>query len=167
MRWRPGPPRTVDTTSVTARMAQVTQAVVLSILAAVLMITTHRVRVELGGVDWPVGLLFGAVFQVVCCVFAYASTGARLPLLLMGSLWGPFVLPFLARGAGGGVLLPAEIAGQVQYSGWVVQLLGIGIPFVAVAVVSLGRRRRVTTSRRAESDRAPVSSAAAEPPSRR
>lgn len=148
-------------------MAQVTQAVVLSILAAVLMITTHRVRVELGGVDWPVGLLFGAVFQLVCCVFAYASTGARLPLLLMGSLWGPFTLPFLTRGAGGGVLLPAEIGGQAQYSGWAVQLLGIGIPFVAVAVVSLGRRRRVTTSRRAGGDRAPASSAVAEPPSKR
>ena len=42
------------------------------------------------------------------------------------------------------MLLPAELAGQVQLSGWIVQGIGIGIPFLVVLAVTLvGRRRRL------------------------
>lgn len=144
---------TVDTTSLPSRVAQVVMGVVLTIVSVLLMITTHRMQLELLGIDLPAGLLFGALFQVVVTVFLYASTGSRLPLVVVGSLWALVAIPFLGNGAGGGVLMPAVIAGKAQYSGWIVQALGIGIPFLGVLAVTLGRRRR--DGRRSRGSRRP------------
>lgn len=135
-------PRPVDTTSLSARITQGIMGVVLTVLSVLLMLTTHRMQLSLGGVDLPVGLVFGGAFQVVTCVFLYSATGSRLPLVVVGSLWGLVALPFLGHGAGGGVLMPAELAGRLQLAGWIVQGLGVGIPFLAVLVITLWRRRR-------------------------
>ncbi|GAA1488489.1 hypothetical protein [Brachybacterium sacelli] len=135
-------PATVETTSLSARITQGVMAVVLAVISVLLMLTTHRMQVALGGVDLPVGPVFGGAFQIVTCVFLYSATGSRLPLVVVGSLWGLIALPFLGHGAGGGVLMPAEIAGRLQLGGWIVQGLGVGIPFVAVLVITLWRRRR-------------------------
>ncbi|GAA1484550.1 hypothetical protein [Brachybacterium fresconis] len=132
----------VETTSPSARITQGVLGVVLTVLSVLLMLTTHRMRLALGGVDLPVGLIFGGAFQIVTCVFLYAATGSRLPLIVVGALWGLAALPFLGHGAGGGVLMPAEIAGRLQLAGWIVQGLGIGIPFLAALLITVGRAWR-------------------------
>ena len=117
-------------------------AVVLAIISVLLLITTHRAELVVAGVHLPAGLLFGAVFQAVACVFLWSATGSRMPLVVLGSLWGLLATPFLGRGVGGGVLLPAVIAEQPQYSGWIVQILGIAIPFAIAALITLVRISR-------------------------
>lgn len=137
-----GAPRGVDTEPRAARLAQVAMAIVLAVISVGLLVTTHRVQLELLGVDWPVGLLFGAAFQVVTCVFLYAATGSRLPLVVLGALWGILAMPLMGRGVGGGVLMPAVIGEQAQYSGWIVQGLGLGIPFLVAGAITAARLRR-------------------------
>ena len=134
--------RRVDTESRSARLAQVAMAIVLAVISVALLVATHRVQLELLGVHWPVGLLLGAVFQVVTCVFLYSATGSRLPLVVLGSLWGILAMPLMGRGVGGGVLMPAVIGEQAQYSGWIVQGLGLGIPFLVAAAITAVRLRR-------------------------
>ncbi|MBM7500020.1 hypothetical protein JOD52_000860 [Brachybacterium muris] len=131
----------MDTQSLAARMSQVALAIVIAVLSVVLLVTTHRVRLALGGVDLPAGLLFGTAFQVTACVFLYAATGSRLPLVVLGSLWGLLAMPFLGRGVGGGVLFPAVIGDQVQLSGWIVQGIGVLLPFAMALVITALRRR--------------------------
>lgn len=136
-------PREVDTTSRAARIAQVVSAGVLAVLSVAILITTHRVQLEIVGISWPLGLVIGAVFQVLACTFLWASTGSRLPQLVLAALWGLLAMPFLTRGVGGGVLMPAEIGGVAQYQGWVVQLLGIGIPLLFAAAQTVSRLRSI------------------------
>ena len=130
-------PTAVDTTSLAARLGQAAMAIVLAIVSVLLLVTTHRFELTVLGVDLPAGLLLGAVFQAV-----WSATGTRFPLLVLGSLWGLLAGPFLGEGAGGGVLLPAEIAGQAQYSGWIVQGIGILIPFALALVITVAGRGR-------------------------
>lgn len=136
------PVRRADTTSLAARLTQAAMAVVLAIVSVLLMITTHRVELPVGGLHLPVGLLFGALFQVVASVFLWAATGSRLPLLVLGSLWGVLAMPFLGEGVGGGVMMPAMLGTEPQYSGWVVQGLGLVIPFLVAGLITLVRRSR-------------------------
>ncbi|MGO2192348.1 hypothetical protein ACT3SQ_16885 [Brachybacterium sp. AOP42-C2-15] len=136
------PVRRVDTTSLAARLTQAAMAVVLAIVSVLLMITLHRVELPVAGLRLPVGLLFGALFQVVTSVFLWAATGSRLPLLVLGSLWGLLAMPFLGEGLGGGVLMPAMLGTEPQYSGWVVQGLGLVIPFLIAGLITLVRRAR-------------------------
>lgn len=137
-----GSARQVDTTSLAARLAQAAMAIVLAIISVLLMLTTHRVELELLGVDLPAGLLFGAAFQALTCVFLWASTGSRFPLLVMGCLWGILATPFLGEGIGGGVMLPAVVADVPQLSGWIVQGLGLVIPFLVAGVITVAGRAR-------------------------
>lgn len=136
------PVRRVDSTSLAARLTQAAMAVVLAIVSVLLMVTLHRVELSVLGLHLPVGLLFGALFQVVTCVFLWAATGSRLPLLVLGCLWGLLATPFLGEGLGGGVLMPAMLGTEPQYSGWVVQGLGLVIPFLIAGLITLVRRRR-------------------------
>ncbi|MDN5599009.1 MAG: hypothetical protein ACTHV2_00035 [Brachybacterium sp.] len=132
-----GSARGVDTDSLAARFAQAAMAIVLAIISVLLMLTTHRMEVALLGVDVPAGMLFGAAFQVVTCVFLWSATGSRFPLLVLGCLWGMLATPFLGESVGGGVLLPAMIGDVPQLSGWVIQGLGLAIPFLAAAVITV------------------------------
>lgn len=125
-----------------ARLGQGAIAVLPAIISVLLMVTTHRWRVELGPVEIPAGLLLGAAYQVATCVFLWAMTASRMPLVVLGALWGLLATPFLGQGAGGGVLMPAVIGEQAQFSGWIVQALGFGIPFAAAGWITLRRRRR-------------------------
>lgn len=133
------PGRTVDSGSLSARLVQAVMAIVLAIVSVLLMLTTHRLELTLWGVDLPAGLLFGAVLQLVICLFLWSATGSRFPLLVLGSLWGMIATPFLGQSAGGGVLLPAVIADVPQLSGWIVQGIGIAIPFLVAGVITLVR----------------------------
>lgn len=133
--------RTVDTASLGARLAQAAMAIVLAIASVLLMLTTHRMEVALLGVDLPVGLVFGAALQIVICVFLWSATGSRFPLLVLGGLWGMLATPFLGESVGGGVLLPAVVAEVPQLSGWIVQGLGILIPFLMAGLFTLLERR--------------------------
>lgn len=130
--------------AVPGRWGQAALAILPTILSVLLMLTTHRLRLELGGVQLPVGLLFGAVYQTVTSIFLWSLTGSRLPVVVLGGLWGLAAMPFLGRGVGGGVLLPGVIGDQVQYSGWIVQLLGIGIPFLVAGILTLARIRELS-----------------------
>ena len=136
-----GPPG-AGSTSLGARIGQAAMAVVLTLVSVPLLLTIHRVELDVLGAKLPLGLLFGAVFQIVVSLFLWASTGSRLPVLVLGALWGLAAAPFLGRGAGGGVLLPAEIAGETQISGWIVQGIGILVPFLVALVVTLAPLRR-------------------------
>ena len=137
-------PTGAPTTTLGARLGQAAMAVVLTIVSVPLLLTTHRVELAVLGADLPAGLLFGAAFQVVVSLFLWAATGTRFPVLVLGALWGLAAAPFLGQGAGGGVLLPAELAGQVQLSGWIVQGIGIGVHFLVVLAMTLvGRGRRL------------------------
>lgn len=133
----------VDTTSTSARLSQATLAIVLSVISVILMVTTYRMQADIAGITWPVGLIFGGVFQLIACVFLWAATGARMPLIVLGSLWGALAVPFAGRGIGGGILMPAVLGDQVQYAGWIVQGLGVGIPFLFALVLTLTRLRRL------------------------
>lgn len=142
------PPGTVaGTDSLATRIGQVAMAIVPALLLVALMTAVHRLRVELGGFELPAGLLFGAAYQVVTCVFLYAVTGSRLPLVALGALWGMLVMPLAGRGAGGGVLMPAVIGEQAQYSGWILQGIGVFVPFLVAAAITLLRRRRSHSQR--------------------
>lgn len=135
-------PTAVDTTSLAARLGQAAMAIVLAIVSVLLLVTTHRFELTVLGADLPAGLLFGAAFQAVVCLFLWSATGTRFPLLVLGSLWGLLAGPFLGEGAGGGVLMPAVIAEQAQYSGWIVQGIGILIPFALALVITVAGRGR-------------------------
>src|SRR5699024_7670753 len=105
----------------------------------------HRMELELFGVDLPVGLVFGAVFRVVTCVFLWAAPGSRFPLLVLGCLWGMLATPLLGESVGGGVLLPAVMGGVSRATGWIVQGLGVASPFLLAAVLTVAGRRRSRT----------------------
>jgi len=137
-----GSARPVDTDSLAARCAQGAMAIVLAIISVLLMLTTHRMELGLLGVDLPVGLLFGAAFQVVVCVFLWAATGSRFPLLVLGCLWGMLATPFLGEGVGGGVLLPAVVGEVPQLSGWIVQGIGLVVPFLVAGLLTVVGRSR-------------------------
>ena len=113
---------------------------VLAVLSVLVMVTVHRHTVDLLGVRWPTGLLLGAAFQLAVSLFVWSATGTRAALIVLASVWGIAVMPLTGSGVGGGVLMPAEVGGQAQYGGYVVQLLGVGIPFlVLVAITVRGR----------------------------
>lgn len=127
-----------------ARVAQVALGALLSVISVVLLVPMHRLELDLLGIDLPVGLVFGFVFQLVASIFAYSSTGSRLPLVILGALWGLLVMPFAGRGIGGGVLMPAEMGEQTQYSGLLLQAIGVLTPFAVAGVITLIARKRAT-----------------------
>lgn len=139
---RPGPAGrpAAPTTTLGARVSQVLMALVLSAISVMLLLTTHRLEVTVLGVDLPAGLAFGALFQVVISVFLWSSTGSLLPVLVLGCLWGMLATPFLGEGAGGGVMLPAMLGDVPQYAGWIVQGIGMGVPFLVAGVIALAAR---------------------------
>jgi hypothetical protein len=130
-----------DTASIAARISQVICALVIGAVSVLLLVTLHRVQLSVLGLSLPIGLVIGAVFQFACSTFLWASTGARLPVVVLGCVWGLMVMPFAGRGAGGGVLMPAIIGEQTQYSGWIVQGIGVAVPFVFLGVQLLVARR--------------------------
>lgn len=136
------PARQADAASLSARLAQAAMAVVLTVISVLLLVTTHRLEITLLGVELPAGLLFGALFQVTTCGFLWAATGSRFPLLVLGCLWGVLAMPFLGESAGGGVLMPAVLGDVPQYSGWIVQGIGLVIPFLFAGMLTVARRRR-------------------------
>ncbi|MCS6712424.1 hypothetical protein JSY14_10440 [Brachybacterium sp. EF45031] len=129
------------------RLGQVLLAVVVGVVSAALMIVVHRAGVELGGVRWPVGLVLGAAFQLAASLFLLAATGSRLPVLMMLLTWVAAAMALLGEGAGGGVLVPAQLAGRPQYAGWVVQVLGVVIPAAVIAAASIRRLSRLQAGR--------------------
>lgn len=137
-----GSARRVDTDSLAARLAQAAMAIVLTIISVLLLVTTHRLELAVLGLDIPAGLLFGAAFQAVTCVFLWAATGTRFPLLVVGCLWPVLAMPFLGESVGGGVMMPAMLGTVPQYSGWIVQGVGLLIPFLVVGLLTVARRRR-------------------------
>ncbi|WP_193636288.1 hypothetical protein [Brachybacterium subflavum] len=128
------------TTSIAARISQVVAAIVVAVVSVLLLVTMHRLQLTIAGVDLPVGLVFGAVFQFAASTFLWAATGARLPVVVLGCIWGLMVLPFAGTSPGGGVLMPAVIAQKAQISGWIVQGIGIVVPFVFLGIQHLASR---------------------------
>lgn len=129
------------TASIAARISQVIAAIVVAVVSVLLLVTMHRLQLTVAGVDLPVGLVFGAVFQFAASTFLWAATGARLPVVVLGCIWGLMVLPFAGTSPGGGVLMPAVIAQKAQISGWIVQGIGIVVPFVFLGIQHLASRR--------------------------
>lgn len=124
-----------------SRVVQVIVALVIAAISVMLMVTTHRAAFDVLGVRLPVGLLLGGLFQLAASVFLVSATGRRLPLVVLAAAWGVFVMPLAGTSAGGGVLMPGVLAGVVQYQGWIVQALGVGIPLLVLAVLWVTRMR--------------------------
>ncbi len=143
-----GRPARAEGADLASRVAQVIAAIVLAAVSVLLMVTTHRTTAEVVGLELPVGLVLGGAFQLAASVFLLAATGRRLPLVVLAVGWALLVIPFAGTGAGGGVMMPGSIAGTAQYSGWIVQILGVGIPLVLAAVVWVRRIGRLTRGRR-------------------
>jgi hypothetical protein len=135
-------PGRFDVSSASARIGQLVLAVVVCAVSLFLLIPLHRVGIDLGGVQLPVGLAFGLVLQVVASVFLWAATGAYLPVIVLACLWGIGVMPFAGNGAGGGVLMPAALGDRLQLQGWVVQGIGVLVPFVVLLVIRRWENRR-------------------------
>lgn len=125
------------------RVAQVVMALILAVVSALVMVMIHRQGVEALGSTWPTGLLLGGVIQLAASTFLLASTGRRLPLVVLAVAWSLVAMPFAGQSAGGSVLMPAELGGAVQYQGWIVQLLGIAIPLLVLAADWATRIRRL------------------------
>ncbi|CAM4124942.1 MULTISPECIES: hypothetical protein [Helcobacillus] len=115
------------------RIAQFATGAVLGVLSAFVLIGMHRVSAEIGGVTVPWGLAFGALFQVVACVLVVAWFDAKLPLIILAAVFALLALMFSGPSPGGGILMPAEVNGEAQYSGWLIQLIGVLIPLIAAA----------------------------------
>ncbi|EWS80709.1 hypothetical protein [Brachybacterium phenoliresistens] len=124
--------------------ARIMQCVLAGVLAAIsvgLLVSLHRLQVDVGVVRIPAGLLLGVLFQGAASIFLISVTGSRLPAAVLAAAWGIMVMPFAGRGAGGGVLMPAVIAEQAQYAGWIVQGIGVLVPFAVIAGETVRRRR--------------------------
>lgn len=148
----PGP---AEGTSTGERVVQVVMAAVLAVVSALLMVTTHRQGVRVAGVALPTGLLLGAAFQLAASLFLLAATGRRLPLVVLAVLWCLVAMPFAGQSGGGSVLMPAELGGAVQPQGWIVQILGVAIPLVVLAVAWARQMRSLS---RTSADGRPVRS---------
>ncbi|MFC0675774.1 hypothetical protein [Brachybacterium hainanense] len=124
------------------RIMQCVLAGVIALISVGLMVSLHRLSIDVLGLALPLGLVLGGLFQTVASIFLLAVTGSRLPVLVLACVWGIAVMPLAGAGAGGGVLMPAVIGGRMQVSGWIVQGLGVLIPFLVALAVTLLRRRR-------------------------
>lgn len=124
-----------------SRVLQVICALVLAVVSVLLMITLHRFTVVTGGVTIPLGLIMGGLFQLAASVFLLSATGRRMPLVVLAGAWAALAMVFAGSSAGGGVLMPGQIGGAVQYQGWIVQALGVGIPLVVLAAAWVARMR--------------------------
>ena len=133
---------------------------VLAVVSVLLLVAIHRVEVVAGGVHWPLGLVMGAIFQLAASVFLLTSTGRRLPVLVLLIAWGVLAMPFAGSGPGGGVLMPGQIAGKPQYSGYLIQIIGVGIPLLVLAgaqIAAIRRAGRERAGRRSAEASAPAS----------
>lgn len=119
----------------------------LAIISILLVIPAHRLSLDAGGVPIPLGLILGALFQLLASVALWATTGSRLPTLVFGCVWGLLAIPFAGAGRGGGLLMPATIAGQAQYSGLLIQAIGVFVPLAVVAALTVLRARELMAQR--------------------
>ncbi len=118
-----------------SRLIQLLAGAVLGALTAFVLVGMHRVSADIGGVSIPWGLLFGAVFMAVASILLTAWFEAKLPLGILALVFAMLALMFAGQSPGGGVLMPAQVAGQVQWTGWAVQLIGVLIPLAAAGLV--------------------------------
>lgn len=124
-----------ERSSARSRVVEVLSGAGLGVVSGFVLVGVHRMSVSLGGVELPWGLLFGAVFQIVGCVLLIALSGRKLPLAVFALVFAAMSMLFAGTSAGGGVLMPGEIAGVAQWQGWAVQIMGVLIPCLAIALV--------------------------------
>ncbi|WP_058235415.1 hypothetical protein [Devriesea agamarum] len=131
-------------------LAQVVLGAVTGALSVTFMVLIHRSSVDILGVTIPLGLIIGAVFQLFTALFLGMATGHKLPLVVHGVVWGLLFMPFSGPGLGGGVLIPASIQDVFQWQAIAVQVLGLGIPFGAAALMWVRAIHRIQRQRRAD-----------------
>ena len=73
------------------------------------------------------------------------ETARRGALAVPGGASPYRTTPGPGESVGGGVLLPAVIGGVPQITGWIVQGLGLVIPFLLAAVITVVGRLRART----------------------
>lgn len=144
----------------TISLRQIAGTVVVSAIVAVLsvmfMVTVHRHELGVGPYELPTGMIMAVTFQIAASIFVWATSGTRSSMIVLASVWGIAMLPFAGRGRGGGVLMPAVVEDQPQYSGVLLQLLGVAIPFIVLFFVSRYETRR----RRGQDEQAEITGAA-------
>lgn len=145
LRQEPSAPQHVwaDGSRPPARIAEVIVSVLLGIVSAFVLVGLHRNSVEISGTGVPWGLIFGAAYQLVASVFLAAWSGRKLPLALLSAVFAVLAAMFAGPSAGGGILMPGEIAGEYQWQGWIVQLIGVLVPIAVLAAVWVIQIRRI------------------------
>lgn len=137
----PAPRTAVPAPDLAARLMQCVLAGVLAAICVGFQVALHRWQLDAAGLVLPVGLVLGALLETVSCVLLVAVAGSRVPVAVLACAWGIMVMPFAGRGIGGGVLMPAVIEGQAQYSGWILQAVGVLVPVAVILGETLRRRR--------------------------
>lgn len=150
---QPSAPATVwaDGAAPSSRLVEIVAGAVIGVISGFVLIGTHRLQLPVGGSDIPVGLIFGAVFQCVGSVLLAAWFGRKMPLGVLSLVFAVLAMLFAGPSAGGGILMPGELAGEFQWQGWAVQLIGILVPLAVLTVMWIIQIRQIS---RAARDRA-------------
>ncbi|WP_279063011.1 hypothetical protein [Dermabacter hominis] len=124
-----------DGTRPTSRATEIVVGAIVGVLGGLVVIGTHRMRSTVHDVSVPWGLLFGCAYEVVATCMLVALSGRKLPLFIDALAFTLVAVYFSGTSLGGGLLVPAQIAGEAQWQGWVAQFLGVIVPLVGVAIV--------------------------------
>lgn len=126
-----------------SRLLQLVLGLVLGLLSSVLLAVFHRVEWDVLGVAWPVGLLVCLAFQIAAVIYLWTAALRRTPILV-------FLVTFLivfgilsSTGPLGSTLVPAQVAGVVQWQSGAVILIGVGVPLVALLITWFRRLREI------------------------
>ncbi|MCT1955385.1 hypothetical protein M3C92_03995 [Dermabacter hominis] len=124
-----------DGTRPTSRATEIVVGAIVGVLGGLVVIGTHRMRSTVQDVSVPWGLLFGCAYEVVATCMLVALSGRKLPLFIDALAFTLVAVYFSGTSLGGGLLVPAQIAGEAQWQGWAAQFLGVIVPLVGVAIV--------------------------------
>ena len=124
-----------DGTAPASRRTEIIVGVIAGVFGGLVVIGTHRMRSTVGGVSVPWGVAFGCAFQTIATLGLIALSGRKLPLFMDALAFTLVAMYFSGTSLGGGLLVPAQIAGEAQWQGWAAQFLGVIVPLVGAAVV--------------------------------
>ncbi len=139
-----------DGTTPASRATEIVVGAIVGVLGGLVVIGTHRMRSTVGGVQLPWGLALGFAFQAIATVGLVALSGRKLPLFMEALAFTLVAMYFSGTSLGGGLLVPAQIAGEAQWQGWVAQFLGVIVPLVGAALVWIIQIRNIARATKRE-----------------
>lgn len=140
----------VDGTKPASRTTEIVVGAIAGVLGGLVVIGTHRMRSAVGGVQIPWGLIFGLAFQAIATGGLIAISGRKLALFIDALAFTIVAMYFSGTSLGGGLLVPAQIAGVAQWQGWAAQFLGVIVPLVGAAIVWIIQIRNIARATKRE-----------------